>query len=284
MTLMECGHILKSAEAEEAEGNYEEAAKLYYKASLCFGMVNDPGNYEAAKRRSGELFMAVAEGSERPVPAAKAGMLAYKMLSELGDSRANDCVDAILGLMSNNREDLLADREVAVMATKFLRERGMVAEAVEIFVPLAEGLRNGGNYQLAARYYSDAASCEEYMKDLKMASRFNKAAGELFMSCELHLEASEHLVKAFLEGMAVGEADGSLLELSDEACLLGEIRENWHTELASVCKSLYRGDADAAYRKWKGIRLKFRPSYNSLVELAINEVKRQGLRSRPPSS
>jgi len=281
---MECGHILKSAEAEEAKGNYEEAAKLYYKAGICFGMENDPGNYEATKRKSGELFLAVVERSERPIQAAKAGMLAYKILSELGDSRANDCVNVILALISNNREGLLADRETSILATKFLRERGRVAEAVEIYVSLAEGLRKGGNYQLAARYYSDAASCEEYMRDLKMASRYNKIAGELFMSCELHLEASEHLVKAFLEGMTVGEADGSLLELSDEACLLGNISENWHTELVSVCKNLSHGDADSAYKKWKGIMYKFRPSYNSLVELAINEVKRQRLKSSPSSS
>jgi len=271
---MECSRILKSAETEETKGNYEEAAKLFYKASICFGMENDPQNYEVTKRRSGELFLAAVERSERPVLAAKACMLAYKILSELGDSRANDCVNVILALISNNRQDLLADRETSILATKFLRERGKVAEAVEIYVSLAEDLRKRGNCQLAARFYSDAAMCEEYVRDFKMASRYNKLAGELFMSCELHLEASEHLVKAFLEGVTVGEADGSLLELSDEACLLGNIKDNWHTELVSVCKDLFHGDADSARKKWKDIRYKFRPSYNSLIELAINEVNK----------
>jgi len=269
---MECSRILRSAVAEETKGNYEEAAKLFYKASICYGMEDDPPNYEVAKRRSGELFLAAVVRAERPVLAAKSCMLAYKILSELGDPRANDCVNVILDLISNNRQDLLADRDTSILATKFLRERGKVAEAVEIYVPLAENLRKGGNCQLAARLYSDAAICEEYIRDLKMASRYNKLAGELFMSCELHLEASEHLVKAFLEGVTVGEADGSLLELSDEACSLGEIKVSWHTELVSTCKDLLHGDADSARKKWKDIRYKFRPSYNSLVELAINEV------------
>lgn len=271
MMWMECNRILESAEAEKTKGKYEEAAKLYYRASICFGMVNDLPNYEAMKRRSGELYLAIVERSERPLPAIRAGLLAYKVLSELGDPRANDCVNVLLSLISNHRQELLADKETCILATKFLRERGKISEAVEIYVSLAENLKNLNNCQLAARLYSDAAVCEESISDLKRSSEYNKLAGELFMSCGLHLEASQHFVKSFLELIIVGEVDNSLLDLSDEACRMGEIAENWHTELISVCKNLSYGDVRSAQNKWKGIRFKFKPSYNSLVERAINE-------------
>jgi hypothetical protein len=271
---MECGQILESAAAEEEGGNYEEAAKLYYKASLCFGMVNDLPSYEGAKRKAGELYLTVTYRSERPIQAVRPGLLAYKILNELGDPRVKDFVGVLMSLIANGGQELLADRETCILAARFLRERGKMAEAAQIYASLAEALRRGGNHQLAARLYSDAAACENAV-DRRKASRYNKMAGELFMSCGLHLEASQHFVRSFLELMTAGEVDGSLLDLSDEACRMGEIAENWHTELVSVCKSLSQGDVRSALAEWKDIRYKFKPSFNSLVERAIDECKRR---------
>jgi hypothetical protein len=274
---MECDGILKTAEAEEAKGNYEEAAKLYYRTSICFGMADDLPRYEATKRKSGEIFMGICRRSERPVLATKAGLSAYKVFGELRDPRADECVRIVLDLISNNGNALLADKETCISTARFLREHGKMAESIELYTSLADDLEGKGNHLLAARLYTDAANGEEGMKGFKRAAGHNKHAGELFVSCGLYLEASQHFVRSFLESIIAGGMDVSVLKLSDEACYEGNIRENWHTKLVTVCRILSEGNVRGARGKWASIRFKFKPSFGSLVDQAIDEMgKRSG--------
>jgi len=269
---MECHGILKAARDEEGRGKLSKAAELYHRASICFGMYNDFSEYENLRRKSGELFLAAARAEPNPVLAIKYATLAHRALAELCSSLAAECSDMLLRLVTSNMEALLTEREVCASAAEFLASQGRFELASELYTSLARECCRENRVQLAATLYSNAAACKEEEGDLRGSSEYNELAGKLFMSCGLDLEASQHFVKSFLEGVLLGEVNHSALRLSEEACLKGEIEDVWHTELISLCKDLYRGDVESANRKWSYIRQKFKPSFRLVVERAIGKL------------
>lgn len=270
--VMECREILKAARDKEEKGDLSKAAELYHKASICFGMYNDFDEYENLKMKSGELFLAASRLEQNPVLAIKYGTLAHRTLAELNSPLAAECSDILIRLISNNLEALLTEKEVCVSAAVFMASQGRFKLASELYASLARKCLEENSTQRAASLYSNAAACKEEDADFRGSYECNEIAGKLFMACGLDLEASQHFVKSFLEGVLVGEINQQILKLSDELCFKDEVESTWHMELISLCKDLSKGDVSSARKKWLFIRHKFKPSFQSMVERAIEKV------------